>query len=72
MSVWTGLWPGVAECRERGWFCQDGHGSDPRWGSFCPCSKDAPGAMEDLNRWMYFVATGKDDMYVGCNRTPRS
>lgn len=44
---WTGEWPGVKECRELGWY------------AYCPgdgtgwhrCSKDHPGAREDLNRF---------------------
>ena len=68
---WLGEWPDVAECRERGWYCQDGHGPDYRWGSFCPCPPDAPGAIEDLNRWVRFQQTGVDDMYEGCDRKPR-
>jgi len=70
-EVWTGEWPGVAECRERGWFCQDGFGPDHRWGSFCPCPPDAPGAMPDLNRLAFFNATGRDTLYDGCPRIPR-
>lgn len=70
-SVWTGEWPGVAECRERGWYCQDGHGPHSRYGSFCPCPPDAPGAMEDLNRLEVFKRTGVDCLYDGCDRTPR-
>ncbi len=68
---WTGEWPGLAECRERGWFCQDGFEPSGRWGSYCPCPRDAPGAREDLNRLAYFHATGKDDYYDGCPRVPR-
>jgi hypothetical protein len=70
-AVWDGDWPGVKECQERGWFCQDGFGPDSRWGSFCPCPADAPGAMEDLNRLAYFRSTGKDTLYDGCTRIPR-
>lgn len=69
---WTGEWPGVAECKEKGWFCQDGFGPDSRWGSFCPCPPDAPGAMADLNRLAHFNATGKDNLYDGCTRRPRT
>ena len=70
-QTWTGEWPGIAECRDRGWYCQDGFGPSSRWGSFCPCPKDAPGAMEDLNRLAYFKTFGKDGLYDGCDRKPR-
>lgn len=70
-QIWTGEWPGVAECREKGWYCQDGFGPDPRWGGFCPCPSDAPDATEDLNRLAVFKATGQDTMYDGCTRVPR-
>lgn len=52
-SIWTGEWPGVAECRERGWFHKSG--------SSVPCSPDAPNAEPDLNRLAGFHATGKDE-----------
>lgn len=43
---WTGEWPGVAECREFGWYAYcPGNGT-----GWCPCGKDHPGATEDLNR----------------------
>jgi hypothetical protein len=71
-SVWTGEWPGVAECREKGWFCQSGFGPSSRYGDYCPCSPDAPGAMPDLNRLAYFKATGRDGLYDGCTRVPRT
>lgn len=71
-DVWDGEWPGITECRKRGWYAQDGHGPDHRWGSFCPCSADTPGAKEDLNRWVWFKRTGKDTLYEGCDRVPRA
>ena len=56
-SAWTGLWPGVAECRERGWVCVG-----PPWR---PAPAGTPGAVEDLNRLAHFRATGRDDLYGG-------
>ena len=70
-GVWTGERSGVIEARTRGWFCQDGFGPDSRWGSFCPCPEDAPGAMPDLNRWFFFQRTGADTKYEGCPRVYR-
>jgi hypothetical protein len=45
--VWTGEWPGDAECREFGWWVQDR--CDEGLG-FVPCASGAPGAVEDLGR----------------------
>ena len=50
-----------AECRERGWYCVERHDvRHPIGGVFWPCTKDYPGAREDLNRWAVFAQTGKD------------
>lgn len=51
-AMWTGEWPGLAECRERGWYAMFGPGG---WQS---CEIDAPGATEDLNRLHRFIAEG--------------
>ena len=52
---WTGEWPGVVECQEKGWYCI----FVPHKGFF-PCTKDYPKATEDLNRWTVFVMSGTD------------
>lgn len=48
-DVWTGEWPGKADCRRLGLWCRDGDRSrgEP---SFVPCAPDDEGAMPDLNR----------------------
>lgn len=41
---WSGVWPGVSECIEFGWYAKfSGQG-------WVRCSKDDPGARADLNR----------------------
>lgn len=42
-DIWTGLWPGKAECREYGWWAV----FDPPWRRV---PAGTPGAVEDLNR----------------------
>lgn len=42
---WAGVWPGVIECREFGWYARRRAGI-----GWMPCSADEPGATEDLNR----------------------
>jgi hypothetical protein len=41
-DVWTGRWPGDAECEAYDFWCVG-----PPWRT---CSKDTPGATHDLNR----------------------
>lgn len=61
----------LMQCRALGWWCQDGHGPHHRFGSFCPCDENDPGAMPDKNRLMWFHANGCDTLYDGCDRVPR-
>lgn len=48
---WTGIWPGVEECREFGWYSYfDPANRDPKTGAWHRCPPDHPQASEDLNR----------------------
>ena len=74
-SKWTGEWPGDVECRELGFWCverrDDPH---PIGGCWWPCTKDYPGAREDLNRLAVYNQRGDDKRYEGCDvlgRDPR-
>lgn len=41
-AIWTGIWPGILECQEFGFWSY--------WGPpFIKCTKDHPDATEDLN-----------------------
>lgn len=44
-SIWTGRWPGDAECERLGWYC---YWDGPR--GWVSCSADRAGAVGDLNR----------------------
>lgn len=52
---WTGEWPGVAECREFGWYCYPAEieryiTDDLFVHAYKRCGPDHPDATEDLNR----------------------
>ncbi len=57
-AYWTGEWPGVDECRRRGWYCVLTPGKGWR-----PCAADTPLATEDLNRLRFFRVNGFDGLY---------
>lgn len=56
MQTWTGIWPGVVECQEFGWYCYEDPTSREYW---VQCDKDHPQAREDLNRLAVAAATGQ-------------
>lgn len=44
-TLWTGQWPGTAECAEYGWWIVE----NPE-GGWIPCTADTDDAQPDLNR----------------------
>jgi hypothetical protein len=58
-EAWTGEWPGMDECRRRGWFAR----RNPDGPGWLPCAPDAPGAQCDLNRLAFFRQMGHDGLY---------
>lgn len=50
-AAWTGFYPGVKECQERGWYAKP----NPTGPGYIPCERDDPDGMEDLNRWVEFI-----------------
>lgn len=62
-AAWQGEWPGVAECRERGWYAvllPERGEWQPGRGCWWSCTPDYPGAAEDLNRLAIFEVAGYD------------
>jgi hypothetical protein len=47
---WTGVWPGVVECREYGFWCLWGPDMNPPRQGWVSVPAGTPGATEDLNR----------------------
>jgi hypothetical protein len=45
-SRWTGIWPGVEECHQYGFFALLGHEGE----GWIPCGPNEPGAQPDINR----------------------
>lgn len=56
-SAWSGEWPGLAECRARGWYARR---AAVGWE---PCGAEDEGAREDLNRLEFFRQEGHDGLY---------
>lgn len=70
---WTGIWPGVEECRELGLWCK---WVEPGWAGgkilaqntgWVRCSADDPDATEDLNRLAMMPWDVKKGRRVGYN-----
>src|SRR5215211_5564066 len=48
----------LAACRERGWYAIRAPVG------YRPCDADTPGAIEDLNRWVWYQHRGFDGLYA--------
>jgi hypothetical protein len=57
-AAWSGEWPGLAACRELGWWAV--RAPERGWQ---PCPPGTAGAREDLNRLTFFLQAGYDGLY---------
>jgi hypothetical protein len=65
-EVWTGVWPGVKECEEFGWYGKP----NPIGPGYMPCKRDEPGSWPDLNRLCIEADWDRREMrYVRTNLT---
>ncbi len=64
-QVWTGVWPGVEECQEFGWYShwtvvtKYSRNGEPDSGPTVRCTADHPHAHEDLSRLGIAGMTGE-------------
>lgn len=54
VAIWTGRWPGLAECEREDWWCYF-----VPYEGFIPCSADHPKAVHDLNRLVSEAGNGR-------------
>ncbi len=57
---WKGESEGLAECRERGWWCRKEATNTVMGMRYVPCGPEHADAHEDLNRWGAFLRWGRD------------
>jgi hypothetical protein len=57
LAAWSGEWPGLADCRVRGWWARR---TEVGWE---PCAEEDDGAREDLNRLEFQRSEGYDGLY---------
>lgn len=67
-DVWSGTWPGEAECREYGLWAYFVPNGNPSWR---PCSADHPGARPDLSRLVFEGWWDRDTKRWRWPRPPR-